>query len=162
MMDVNEVRALLDSYFAGTSSLQEEELLKEYFSSSQVDDSLKDEKVFFLAACDIQHLPQTTEREQRDLQGKLSRLVDGWNMVEKTSARSVRRSDLHWMAGIAASLLILFSFGYFLNNHQQEVSVAMHDTYTDPRDAAAEAQKALMKFSVGLNKGLDKVSEATN
>jgi len=161
-MGVNEVKALLDKYFAGNSSLQEERLLQEYFSGSHVDVSLMEEKAFFLAASDMQHLPETTEKEKRHLQDKLSHVIDGWNMVEKTSVRSVRRVDLHWIAGIAASLLFLFSFGYYLNNHQQETSVAMQDTYTDPRDAAAEAQKALMKFSVDLNKGLDKVSEATN
>ena len=165
-MDVNKVKVLLDKYFAGASSLQEEEQLREYFSSNQVDASLKEDRAFFLAASDAMQLPETDEAERKRLQAKLSRQIDGWNMVEKTSVRSVRRVDLRWIAGIAASLTLLFSFGYFLNNHQQQASVAMHDayhdTYTGPRDAAAEAQKALMKFSVDLNKGLDKVSEATN
>ncbi len=165
-MDVNKVKALLDKYFAGTSSLQEEELLRAYFSSNQVDASLEKDQAFFLAATDVMQLPETDEETKQSLQTKLSRQIDGWNMVEKTSVRSVRRVDLRWIAGIAASLALLFSFGYFLNSHQQQASVAMHDTYhdtyTDPRDAAAEAQKALMKFSVDLNKGLDKVSEATN
>ncbi len=161
-MDVNDVKALLDKYFAGDSSLQEEQQLQEYFSGTHVDASLMEEKVFFLATYDMQRLPETDEKVEQQLRGKLSHLIDGWNMVEKTSVRSVRRVDLRWIAGIAASLAILFSFGYFLNNHQRETSVAMHDTYTDPRDAAVEAQKALMKFSVDLNKGLDKVNEATN
>ena len=161
-MDVNKVKSLLDKYFAGISTLQEEQQLRDYFSGTQVADCLMEDKAFFLAANDMQRLPEMDNEVKQRLHRQLSRQIDGWNRVEKSSFRSVRRIDLRWMAGIAASLTLLFSLGYYLNNRPQQTSLALHDTYTDPRDAAVETQKALMKFSIDLNKGLDKVNEATN
>lgn len=80
-------------------------------------------------------------------------------MVEKTAVRVVRRINLRWLGGVAASLLLLVFLGLYFNSRQEEPPVTMQDTFSDPRDAAAEAQRALTKFSVDLNRGLDKMNE---
>lgn len=61
---------------------------------------------------------------------------------------------------VAASLLLLFSLGVFLNNRQaQPTAIAEQtDTFNNPQDAQAAAGKALAKFSTALNKGLDKMN----
>jgi hypothetical protein len=50
-----------------------------------------------------------------------------------------------------------------VNSRTDEKDFAtQQDTYDNPEDAYAETQRALMKFSKSLNKGLAKVDEATN
>ena len=81
----------------------------------------------------------------------------------QTSSRRARIVSLRWIIGIAACLLLIFSIGFFVNSRTDEKDFAtQQDTYDNPEDAYAETQRALMKFSKSLNKGLAKVDEATN
>ena len=96
------------------------------------------------------------------LEQRLSRQIDSWNRVEKTANRRARTIGLRWMAGIAASLLLLFAIGLLVDRQQKQAQYAVQqDTFDDPRDAYAETQKALMMFSKSINKGLNKVENVT-
>ena len=67
--------------------------------------------------------------------------------------------------GIAASLILLFSVGIFIYHQEKEAqltNIEPTDTYDNPEDAYAEANRALLKFSKSLNKGLEKVEDVTN
>ena len=63
------------------------------------------------------------------------------------------------IGGIAASLLLGLALIQFDgNDRRQDVMIA--DTFTNPQDAAATAEKALCFISTKLNKGLDKANSA--
>lgn len=160
-MDANEIKVLTEKYFEGMTSVEEERLLLDYFSGDNVDASLMDDCKFFMALNGMRVMPEGDEETESRLRDRLSRQIDGWNMVEKTSIRVARRIDLRWFGGLAASLLLVLSLGLYFNSRQEESPITMQDTFSDPRDAAAETQRALMKFSVDLNKGLDKINEIT-
>lgn len=160
-MDANEIKVLTEKYFEGMTSVEEERLLLDYFSGDNVDASLMDDCKFFMALNGMRVMPEGDEEAESRLRDRLSRQIDGWNMVEKTSIRVARRIDLRWFGGLAASLLLVLSLGLYFNSRQEESPITMQDTFSDPRDAAAETQRALMKFSVDLNKGLDKINEIT-
>lgn len=160
-MDANEIKVLAEKYFEGLTSVEEERLLLDYFSGDNVDASLMDDCKFFMALNGMRVMPEGDEETESRLRDRLSRQIDGWNMVEKTSIRVVRRIDLRWLGGLAASLLLVLSLGLYFNSRQEESPITMQDTFSDPRDAAAETQRALMKFSVDLNKGLNKINEIT-
>lgn len=160
-MDANEIKVLTEKYFEGMTSVEEERLLLDYFSGDNVDASLMDDCKFFMALNGMRGMPEGDEETESRLRDRLSRQIDGWNMVEKTSIRVARRIDLRWFGGLAASLLLVLSLGLYFNSRQEESPITMQDTFSDPRDAAAETQRALMKFSVDLNKGLDKINEIT-
>lgn len=160
-MDANEIKVLTEKYFEGMTSVEEERLLLDYFSGDNVDASLMDDCKFFMALNSMRVMPEGDEETESRLRDRLSRQIDGWNMVEKTSIRVARRIDLRWFGGLAASLLLVLSLGLYFNSRQEESPITMQDTFSDPRDAAAETQRALMKFSVDLNKGLDKINEIT-
>lgn len=94
------------------------------------------------------------------LSQRLEMQIDAWATAEKKQARLVsRRHTLYLLAGIAASILLCL--GIFqpalLPIHPKHV---LTDTYTNPQEAAAAAQKALLFMSQNLNKGIDQAQEA--
>lgn len=161
-MDANEIKVLTEKYFEGMTSVEEERLLRDYFLGGNVDASLMDDCEFFVALNGMGTMPEGDKEAESRLRDRLSRQIDGWNMVEKTAVRVVRRINLRWLAGVAASLLLVVFLGLYFNSRQEEPPVTMQDTFSDPRDAAAEAERALTKFSVDLNRGLDKMNEITD
>ena len=92
---------------------------------------------------------ETNEEEERQLQEffdknapkgleeRLSRQIDGWNRVEKTTQRRGRTVLMRWISGVAASLLILFGIAFMAYRHTEQ-----------------QTERALVAFSETLNKGL--------
>lgn len=155
-MDTDNIRQLLDRYYDGQTSECEEQVLKDYFLQDDVPPQWATDQRLFrqLYGADM---PAVDGLEQR-----LSRQIDSWNRVEKTASRRARTVGLRWIAGMAASLLLLFAIGLLVDRQQKQAQYAVQqDTFDDPRDAYAETQKALMKFSESINKGLNKVENVT-
>lgn len=155
-MDTDKIRQLLDRYYDGQTSECEEQVLKDYFLQDDVPPQWATDQRLFrqLYGADM---PAIDGLEQR-----LSRQIDGWNRVEKTANRRTRTIVLRWIAGMAASLLLLFAIGLLVDRQQKQAQYAVQqDTFDDPRDAYAETQKALMMFSKSINKGLNKVENVT-
>lgn len=155
-MDTDNIRQLLDRYYDGQTSEREEQVLKDYFLQDDVPPQWATDQRLFrqLYGADM---PAVDDLEQR-----LSRQIDSWNRVEKTANRRSRTVGLRWIAGIAASLLLLFAIGLLVDRQQKQAQYAVQqDTFDDPRDAYAETQKALMMFSKSINKGLNKVENVT-
>lgn len=156
-MNANEIRKLLDRYYDGQTTEAEEEEMKRFFDSNGVPAEMAEEQAFF------KRLQTPVPPVPEGLEQRISRQIDGWNTIEKTSSRRARIVSLRWIIGIAACLLLIFSIGFFVNSRTDEKDFAtQQDTYDNPEDAYAETQRALMKFSKSLNKGLAKVDEATN
>lgn len=155
-MNDQEIKALLDKYDNGLTTVREERLLEEALLGD-VPESLGGEAAYFQA---LHALQEPLSAEVRNLEEKLSKEIDQWNVVERASGRKARRMSLRVVGLVAASLLLLFSLGVFLNNRQaQPAAIAEQtDTFNNPQDAQAAARKALAKFSTALNKGLDKMN----
>ena len=155
-MDTDNIRQLLDRYYDGQTNEREEQVLKDYFLQDDVPPQWVTDQRLFRQLYGA-NMPTIDGLEQR-----LSRQIDGWNRVEKTASRRSRTVGLRWMAGIAASLLLLFTIGLLVDRQQKQAQYAVQqDTFDDPRDAYAETQKALMMFSKSINKGLNKVENVT-
>jgi len=89
------------------------------------------------------------------LSRRLEKQIDTWASTEEKKTRSLtRRRTLYWLSGVAASILLCISF------LQYKSSYHAHDTYTNPKDAAAAAEKALLLLSQNLNKGISQVDNA--
>lgn len=97
---------------------------------------------------------ETNEEEERQLQEffnqnapngleeRLSRQIDGWNRVEKTTQRRGRVVLMRWITGVAASLIILFGIAFMAYRHTEQ-----------------QAERALVAFSETLNKGLSLIDK---
>lgn len=92
------------------------------------------------------------------MEKRMERQIDGWNTIERTTNRRARTISLRWIAGVAASLLLIVSMALVVNYRYERQHYAQQqpkDTFDNPEDAAAEAQRALMKFSKTINKAIE-------
>ena len=84
------------------------------------------------------------------------------NKIEKLSERKARTFTLRWIVGVAAGLLLLFSVGLLVHFQQKEDEIAaQREIVNNPQDAYAETEKALLKFSNTINKGLKQFENET-
>lgn len=156
MIKTEDIKRLLDRYYDGTTTEEEEEALRTYFNGSDIDASLREESVIF-TVLQSSECPVPTGME-----GRLSRQISQWNTLEVTNRRAIRHINLRWVVGIAASLLLLFAAGAIVYQNENKSPQTEQDTYTNAKDAYAETSKALMKFSKTLNKGIDATENITN
>ncbi len=156
MIKTEEIKRLLDRYYDGTTTEEEEEALRTYFNGSDIDASLREESVIF-TALQSSECPVPTGME-----GCLSRQISQWNNIEVATQRTIRHINLRWVVGIAASLLLLFATGAIVYQNENNSPQTEQDTYTNAKDAYAETSKALMKFSKSLNKGIEAAENVTN
>ena len=133
MKDYSHIEALLERYYDAQTSEAEEKQLKDFFLHEEVPPHLQAEKEMFLQlqASDV----------PEGLEERLSQSIDRWGKKHRTLR-------LQWIGSIAASLLLLFGAGWYLQEPPRK------DTCATPEEAYAEAQKALVMFSTALNKGM--------
>ena len=134
MKDYSHIEALLERYYDAQTSEAEEQRLKDFFLHEEVPVHLQAEKEMFLQL-------QATDVPE-GLEERLSQSIDRWDKKHRTLR-------LQWIGSIAASLLLLFGAGWYL----QDIT-PRKDTCATPEEAYAEAQKALVMFSTALNKGM--------
>ena len=89
------------------------------------------------------------------LSRRLEKKIDTW---ASTAEKKPRRRTLYWLSGVAASILLCISFLQYKSSYQAYDRLS--DTYTNPKDAAAAAEKALLLLSQNLNKGISQVDNA--
>jgi hypothetical protein len=146
-MEYNKIRALLDKYWEGESSLEEEVLLRSFYAEEHPDlpaDLLEAQSMFrYFKAEANKELPVLPE-------------------LELPPVIKIRALD-HWMK-YAAIFLIAVGLGYAARQFQAKQSrmnvvLAEQDTYEDPQKAYAATQKALQLLAKNLNKGTTKVQK---
>ena len=133
MKDYSHIEALLERYYDAQTSEAEEQRLKDFFLHEEVPAHLQAEKEMFLQL-------QATDVPE-GLEERLSQSIDRWGKKHRTLR-------LQWIGSIAASLLLLFGAGWYLQEPPRK------DTCATPEEAYIEAQKALVLFSTALNKGM--------
>ena len=133
MKDYSHIEALLERYYDAQTSEAEEQRLKDFFLHEKVPAHLQAEKEMFLQL-QASAVPEGLEE-------RLSQSIDRWGKKHRTLR-------LQWIGSIAASLLLLFGAGWYLQEPPRK------DTCATPEEAYAEAQKALVMFSTALNKGM--------
>lgn len=140
-MDYNTIKKLLDKYWEGETSVQEETQLKRYFNGANVADELKQFQSLFTY---FEQSGQQTSKQNFD-------------HLDTTAARSLIPQRLM----VAASILLLVVAGFTYNFTETPVEdpALMADTYKDPKVAYEEAKAALMLISTKLNKGINKTTE---
>ena len=128
-MELSKIEALLDQYFEGVTTLEEEQIIKEYFSNQQVAPHLEQYKLIF-----------SYFEEERKLK-----------IIEKTA---IKKKPLLQIISIAASVVVLLSVATFAYYDQPQQDLG---TFDDPEIAFRETQKALNMLSGNVNKGIRSV-----
>jgi len=148
-MEYNKIRELLERYWEGESSLEEEEMLRSFFAAEHADlpADLLEAQPLFRYLTDEANL-ELPELPALELPPVIPMKQRPWD---------------HWMKD-AAIFLIAVGLGYSARQFQSkqkriDVVLAQQDTYEDPRQAYAATQKALQLLAKNLNKGTSKVQK---
>ena len=86
---------------------------------------------------------------------KLSLQIDAWEKAEdKPFDKRQHRVWLHTAVAAAACLILLFSVALWMDHSSETTATAtlQKDSFDNPEEAAVEAEQALMKFSLVINK----------
>ncbi len=146
-MNLKEIEALLEKFYDGESSLEEEESLRKYFNQEIVPDHLSAHLELF-----------RYYKNARDEKIPLRKIeYDTADMIRKDDHDKnhfKKRRMFYLVTGIAASILILIGvyFQFIVNNKKSKYQ--LENTYEDPEVAYAEAKKALLLVSEKLNAGV--------
>jgi len=144
-MDYNNIRKLLDKYWEGESSVQEETQLREFFTSADVPEDLKT----------FQPLFQFFQLEQdKNLDGEFDqKLIQKLKSSEKPTVKV--RTIPYYLMRVAAVGLLLLSI-YFVNDQwNQNATEQMASEEMTPEEVYAQTKQALLLVSAKLNKGTD-------
>lgn len=145
-MDTKEIKVLLQQFFDGETTEQDEKILYGYFRSGEVADELKHYTTFFGGISEL----AARNGEHRIEEEIMDKILENENR-EKTTYRRMWRM----VTGIAASIIIVL--GSFLIYEQQQKP--FRDTFDDPDQAYAYATQTLQYVSSKYNKGLAALSE---
>jgi len=136
-----EIKQLLQLYFNGESSVEEEKLLENYFNSGNVADDLKIYLKYFTGISELAGNVGDNEFEE-----------DVFNYILENENKEKTKYRWMWktVTGIAASVIIVL--GGFLFYQQNQTPVK--DTFNNPGEAYEYAQQTLKFVSSKYNKGL--------
>ncbi|MBN1819794.1 MAG: hypothetical protein JW833_03720 [Prolixibacteraceae bacterium] len=145
-METKKIQLLLQQYFEGETSFEEESILEEYFSSDDIAEELLEYKEFFSGISEIRQLEGTSIEED------IMDFILEKEHQEKTRYRGLWKT----VTGIAASIIIVL--GSLLIYEQQKQP--FKDTFTNPDEAYAYAEKTLQYISGVYETGLSPLSKS--
>ena len=153
-MDRATINILLEKYFNGDTSIDDERQLKQYFSQQTVEPDLAHLKPLFV------FLKNEKSVAMPERQGVHLRPVSGG---KKTGWRRF------YSMAVAAAMLATFAIGGFLYQKNMEAERAriayekLHtDTYDSPEKAMEEIKAALALVSRKMNKGKREAAKGLN
>lgn len=161
-MDLKQIKALLEKYYNGESTLDEEQILYEYFIQDDVSNELDADKDIFLNNLDEKNKFQDIP----DISGEI------WNNIKKNEVNHISREKkmIYWAYRVAAGLLVLLASYFFIKNQfdkNQNGEYQIADTYENPEEAYEATKQALLYVSEILNSGtehlepIQKINEGT-
>ena len=147
-MEYQVVRNLIDRYFRGETTLEEEASLREYFRAGPVDERCREYAALF----------RWMGREQ-DRQLEDERANDMFRQLEPSGRKTVsmRAVSRQWILRIAAALVLMVGMWWTYQAQRAAEQTAEVDwskyEITSEREALMITRGALLKASKSLNKG---------
>lgn len=152
-MKTDNIDLLLQRFYDGCSTHEEELALQHFFESDHVPPHLQVEKELFAYR---KRWQTASEEVPHDLESRLSSLIDEWEQTEQKPTPQIRTHQYslwHRSIAIAASLLILLGISTYV--WQAQRTPVYQDTCATPQEAYVHTQRALLMFSMNLNKGMN-------
>lgn len=153
-MNTTEIKILLDKYYEGETSRDEEKILKDYFTGSDVDESL------------LEHVPvfayfkaEGNIKPGADLEDKILEKLDEAVIIPFYK----NRTFWTYFAGIAATLLFLFTFVFesqFYNKTKNQLAGTNY-TKQDAQLAYKQTRIALAYVSEKYAEGVEPLNQVS-
>lgn len=158
-MNINEIKKLIESFYAGETSLSEELLLFNYFSNENVAEELVEEKEMFLQLYE----PDPVD-VPKSLAHNLESLID--ELAEKEPKKKSPAKRIVLWSSVAASIAIVVSAGIYMNNlsiqgdNSMLVNKQQGNNSQEVTDAEyMEAENAMRLLSYNFNKGMQQLDD---
>jgi len=147
-MNTEEVYSLLEKYYDGRCSDEEEQILRMYFRDADVPDELEAEKEIFGYYNSTCVVPQPSN-------GFEERIIRSLNKPDSRIKALRNRKYIYALLSSAATLLLLFGSWFFFVRKTEP-----NDTFRDPALAYNETMKILFDVSSRLNTGMNAMEPA--
>lgn len=148
-MDLKKIRALLEKYYNGDSTLEEESLLRNYFLSDSVDQEFAADKDIFL----YQNQETQHNEDIPDISDEL------WHELQNNPTHKTKSNNKigYFYLRIAASIIIIIGSFFLIKNQvfNKNTEMQFTDTYDNPELAYQQAKETLLYVSAMLNAGKD-------
>jgi len=147
-MELKNIKALLERFYAGETSREEEAFLQQFFSQPDVPESLSAEKEHFRVLMQWQSESPLDEVFDMQIMGRIS------------ASHKPERSFIGWyaLAGVAASILLMLALWV---GSMQDKKLSLPGTTSNPALAYVQARTALQMVSENLNAGLRPAKKVT-
>jgi hypothetical protein len=147
-MNIQRIEKILERYYNGETSLEEERELRDFFSGEKVPPNLVSIRDQFTIADHSKDGDVLSD----DFDEKILSQLQHDNIIHMPRSK---RQRIFWMAGIAASILILVGVFFKSNFYTNKIE----DTFSDPEIAYHETKKILQFVSSKLNKGTENLDQ---
>ena len=141
-MNEEELNRLIEKYYNGESTEEEERTLREYFSEDNTPEGFDTEKAIFGYYAASGKIPEPSH----DFESRIMAGVD--ESVRTKNSQTIRKHLLPILSAAAGILILIGSYLVFIHRTESQ------DTFTDPKIAYAETMKILMDVSAKLNRGV--------
>jgi hypothetical protein len=145
MEDLKKIEELLEKFYNGETSLEEERKLQWYFQTHDVPMHLRPDAELFRS-----NYKRSIDEDAPELTEKLAKLLDE---QDKKLRFLIPVRSLRWISAIAASVIILLSLWICFGRDSIRNHTKFADTFNDPKIAYQESMKALLLVSEKLNEG---------
>ena len=140
-MKEEDLKRLIDRYYSGESTEEEEIALRDYFRKENIPEGYEAEKVIFGFYSEYEDIPEPSI-------GFEARILAGIDASDRQSASLKLKKYLLPLISTAAGLLLLAGSYFFFVSRDEP-----RDTFKDPAMAYAETIKILSEVSLQLNRG---------
>ena len=147
-MNIQEINKLLEQFYNGETTVEDEALLREFFSGKDVPSHLKNLAPQFLYYRDQKQELVTG----KDIEGNVMSNIEGGRILFLPA--SIRRRII-WFGSVAAGILILITVVIKVNLYTERIT----DTYTDPEIAFREAKRIMLFVSDRFSKGTGQLEQ---
>lgn len=152
MKTINNINQLLQLFYAGASTVAQEQELLLYFQQNEIAEELKDEQIVFLAMQkkEVIKIPSNLKKTLIESIDKQINLKDN---------KTKRITPLYWRSLIAASIILFigYTFMWKKQKHTNEyASFTQEEIYK-----IQQAENALILLSTKYNQGIEELEKST-
>jgi hypothetical protein len=140
-MNTKELNRLLEKYYKGESTEEEEEILRQFFTGGTIPEGYEAEMDIFSYYNEAIEVPEPSY----DFEARIIEEID--KSEESRRKATIRRYLIPSLSAAAGILLLAGSYFFFIHRTEPR------DTFSDPAIAYAETMKILMNVSSQLNRG---------
>ncbi len=143
-MDQSNINNIIDKFWLGESTLEEEAILRAYFNSDTIESIHQPFQAYF-----------NFIKSERNIQFDKELSLPGTTV--QPAAKIIKLRSMRKWIGVAASILILVGFFWILN--LQDNKTTQLDTYENPELALEQAKEALFFLSNKMDKSAQSTAE---